>query len=122
MIGKITKFSDIPIFTRDGSYQVDVDIRHIPGWIKDMEDEMGLELNPGFQRGHVWTRDQQIAWLEFFLRGGKTGNNNGLLSRDGDEVITSLNGDIIIPEGITGLNGIILQFLQLEIPKSFLKL
>lgn len=74
MIGKITKFSDIPIFTRDGSYQVDVDIRHIPGWIKDMEDEMGLELNPGFQRGHVWTRDQQIAWLEFFLRGGKTGN------------------------------------------------
>lgn len=33
----------------------------------------GLQLNPSFQRGHVWTEQQQIAWLEFFLRGGKSG-------------------------------------------------
>lgn len=31
-------------------------------------------MNPTFQRGHVWTEEQQIAWLEFFLKGGKSGN------------------------------------------------
>ena len=28
-------------------------------------EEMGLELNPDFQRGHVWTEQQQIAFLEY---------------------------------------------------------
>lgn len=71
---KLTKFKDIPQFTRDGNYQVDMDIRRIPEWIANEQREMGLQLNPDFQRGHVWTEEQQIAWLEFFLKGGKSGN------------------------------------------------
>lgn len=73
-MNKITRFDDIPKFTTDGSYQVDMDIRRIPEWIENEQKEMGLQLNPDFQRGHVWTEEQQIAWLEFFLRGGKAGN------------------------------------------------
>lgn len=73
-MGKITKFADIPQFTRDGNYQVNIDIRRIPQWIKNEQEEMNLQLNPTFQRGHVWTEEQQIAWLEFFLKGGKSGN------------------------------------------------
>lgn len=69
---KITKFGDIPQFTRDSNYKVNMDIRRIPDWIKENEG-YGLQLNPSFQRGHVWTEQQQIAWLEFFLRGGKSG-------------------------------------------------
>ena len=71
---KYTKFGDIPQFTRDGNYQCDVNISRVPRWIKDMEEDMNLQLNPDFQRGHVWTEEQQIAWLEFFLKGGKSGN------------------------------------------------
>ena len=71
---KITRFKDIPQFTREGNYQVDMDIRRIPEWIVNEQKEMNLQLNPKFQRGHVWTEDQQIAWLEFFLKGGKSGN------------------------------------------------
>lgn len=41
----------------------------IDTWI----EEEGLQLNPDFQRGHVWTQEQQIKFLEFVLRGGKTG-------------------------------------------------
>ena len=33
-----------------------------------------MQLNPIFQRGHVWTEQQQMAWLEYHLRGGKSGN------------------------------------------------
>lgn len=71
---KYTKFKDIPQFTRDRNYQCDIDIIRIPRWINYMREDMELELNPNFQRGHVWTEEQQIAWLEFFLKGGKSGN------------------------------------------------
>ena len=30
-------------------------------------------LNPEFQRGHVWTEEQQISYIEYILKGGKTG-------------------------------------------------
>ena len=52
---KITRFRDIPQFTRDGNYQVDMDIRRIPEWIVNEQKEMNLQLNPNFQRSHVWT-------------------------------------------------------------------
>ena len=55
---KITRFGDIPQFTREGNYQVDMDIRRIPEWIENEQKEMNLQLNPKFQRGHVWTQDQ----------------------------------------------------------------
>lgn len=74
-IMKYTRFGDIPQFMRDANYQVNMDIRRIPIWIEENEKENGLQLNPNFQRGHVWTEEQQIAWLEFFLKGGKSGNH-----------------------------------------------
>ena len=41
--------------------------------VEDWVKEDGLELDPDFQRGHVWTEEQQVAWVEYFLRGGKSG-------------------------------------------------
>jgi hypothetical protein len=40
------------------------DDRGAPGWL-------GLNLDPDFQRGHVWTEDKQIAYVEFCLRNGE---------------------------------------------------
>lgn len=67
------RYKDIPQFTRAGGWECDFDfpfrfVREIDRMIK----EDGLQLNPDFQRGHVWTDDQQIAYIEFLLRGGKT--------------------------------------------------
>lgn len=72
---KYTKFADIPQFTRDANYRVNMDIRRIPAWIEENERENGLQLNPAFQRGHIWNEEQQISWLEFFLKGGQSGNH-----------------------------------------------
>ena len=69
---KYTRFRDIPAFTRDGSWQADFDFKNCVKYIDECIENEGLELNPDFQRGHVWTEEQQIAWLEFFLRGGRT--------------------------------------------------
>ena len=70
---KITRFEDIPQFTRDGSWQCNYPLDYFVRHINEEVEEQGLQLNPDFQRGHVWTEEQQIAWLEFFLKGGKTG-------------------------------------------------
>lgn len=67
------KFSEIPQFTSVGSYEVDIPLRFLERQLKEYEEGYGLDLNPDFQRGHVWTKEQQIAWLEFYFRGGKTG-------------------------------------------------
>lgn len=68
---KITRFKDIKQFTTDGNYNV---CYPLPSLVRYIGEEMGLQLNPEFQRGHVWTEEQQIAWLEYHLRGGKSGN------------------------------------------------
>lgn len=71
---KITKFKDIPQFTSDGNYQVNYPLTSLVKYIDEEVETMGLQLNPEFQRGHVWNEEQQIAWLEYHLRGGKSGN------------------------------------------------
>lgn len=70
---EIKRFSDIPQFIRDGAWECNFDIEGVARWIKQEQEELGLQLNPKFQRGHVWTEQQQIAFLEYFFRGGKSG-------------------------------------------------
>jgi hypothetical protein len=66
------KFSDIPQFTKYGSWQCDFDFRGFVMEIERMEREESLILNPDFQRGHVWNEEQQVKFIEFILRGGNT--------------------------------------------------
>jgi hypothetical protein len=33
----------------------------------------GLDMNPDFQRAHVWSWQKQQKYIEFILRGGRTG-------------------------------------------------
>lgn len=67
------KFSDIPQFTRVGQWECSYSIPNFVRQIEEFEKEEGLEMNPDFQRGHIWTGEQQIKYVEFILRGGKTG-------------------------------------------------
>lgn len=70
---KYTKFRDIPQFTRTGNWECDFTLPELVKFVEKEVEEQNLQLEPDFQRGHVWTEEQQIAFLEFFLRGGKTG-------------------------------------------------
>jgi hypothetical protein len=72
---KYTRFRDIPQFTRCGNYQVNVDWgyleRHLTGWHEPTAGSP-LVLDPDFQRGHVWTEEKQIHYVEYILRGGRS--------------------------------------------------
>lgn len=71
---KLTRFRDIPQITQAGSWECDFNIDSCWEQIQKWQTEKPgpLDLDPDFQRGHVWTTEQQIAWMEFILRGGKT--------------------------------------------------
>lgn len=70
------KFSDIKPFTRSANYRVNIpwnlledtltyyDDKKLPNFIFDM--------NPDFQRAHVWTEEKQIKYIEFILREGQS--------------------------------------------------
>lgn len=66
------KFTDLPQLTKQGSYVTSCDF---PFFIEHIDKEVseGLVLNPDFQRGHVWTEEQQVAFIEYFLMGGDIG-------------------------------------------------
>ena len=71
---KITRFKNVPQFTKRGSYQINVPLKYVLPKITEWENDQffQLKLNPNFQRGHVWTEAQQISYMEFLFRGGET--------------------------------------------------
>ena len=68
-----TRYQDVPQMIQSGSWECDFDLFGVWEFVVEQQKEGGLDINPDFQRAHVWTQPQQRAWLEFFLRGGKTG-------------------------------------------------
>ncbi len=109
------KFRDIPQFISDGSYQVDVSMEYLVNWLDMLIKEDGLQLCPDFQRGHVWTEEQQIKFLEFILQGGKTGrtlyfnNPNWLVTHPDNEY-----NDFVCVDGLQRITAI-QRFLNDEI-------
>lgn len=71
------KFRDIPKFIHGGNYQINVSWvhieEHLAHWSEGERASGKVNLEPDFQRAHVWTRKQQIAYIEYGLRGGVSG-------------------------------------------------
>jgi len=68
------KFSDIPKFPR-AHYQIDVEWRRLDWHLALDHDSLPLNLEPDYQRGHVWSDAQRIAYVEYQLMGGEAGKN-----------------------------------------------
>lgn len=75
MMEKITRFRDIPKFSSRCRWSADMVPDYLLSWIKEEQKEMGLNLEPDFQRGHVWTRKQQIDYITYCLQGGTSGRD-----------------------------------------------
>ena len=68
------RFQDIPRLTQ-ANYRIDVPVRYLEEQFAHYEKSYGLELSPDFQRNHVWTEEQQRKYVEFLLRGGRSGRD-----------------------------------------------
>lgn len=51
-------------------YLIDVPLDSLKQKMKDWSNYYELDLDPEFQRDHVWTLKQQIEFMEYLLRGG----------------------------------------------------
>lgn len=104
------KFRDIPQFTSWGSYQTNMPLRYLKQRIEEWIEE-GLQLNPDFQRGHVWTEEQQINYIIFLLKGGQSSrviyfNHPGWMG--------NWQGDFVCVDGLQRLTAV-MRFLNNEI-------
>jgi len=68
-------FQTIPKFKSWGNYVCDIGFSYLEEQLEDFSKGYDLDLDPDFQRGHVWTEEQQIAFVEFMLKGGKSGRD-----------------------------------------------
>ena len=68
-------WQEIPRLIRGGHYEVNVGLNYLVDKLSEWEIDPGymLQLNPDFQRGHVWTQSQQEKFVEYFLSGGVSG-------------------------------------------------
>ena len=104
----IKRLADIPRFTR-ANYAVDVEWCYLEQHLETLPD---IELDPPYQRGYVWTREQKIAYLEYRLRGGISGNDLYWNCTTWD---TSMDTPIELVDGKQRMSAV-LGFLHNEIP------
>lgn len=86
-------------------WQADYQWSRVMAAVEDMGiDFGGLELIPDFQRGHVWTEDQQSSFVESCLRGVVA--SDGLLIQLNCPNFTFDGAPGDIPDGLQCLDGL----------------
>ena len=88
------KFSDCRTLPRD-FYHADISWNHLESYLKE-EISYGLDIDPDFQRGHVWTEGQQTAYVEYVMKGGASGKAVYLNCQD---YHTGGNTDYVLVDG-----------------------
>lgn len=91
-LGKIIRMDDIPhLIHTESAYRVNVFLNKLSETIKDYSHDYGLDLDPDFQRGHVWSDKQRLNFVEFVLKGGIVNpiyfNQTNWYKSDGEMVI-----------------------------------
>jgi len=106
----VPSFQDIPQFPR-ARFEIDVEWRELERVLAGWRTMYIVDLEPDFQRGHVWTEEQQVKYVEYRLRGGETGDLILWASTDWEE--TPPHVDLL--DGLQRLTAV-RRFLRDEIP------
>ena len=69
---KFTKYKDIPRYIESGSWKCNYTVEGLVEAIEEFELNSNLQMEPDFQRGHVWNEGAQVRFVEAILAGGAT--------------------------------------------------
>ena len=105
------KFKDIPQYTSYGTYAPHTPLMSVISWI-EYETSEGLQLNPDFQRGYVWTEQQQISYMEYLLKGGK---NAITIYFNMPGWMNNWEGDFVCVDGLQRITAV-MKFMKNELP------
>lgn len=100
------KWHEIPTLITQGSYEVNVSIDYFEKFFSSLEKEDGLQLNPDFQRGHVWGQSQQEKYVEYLFMGGKSGMVVYLNSPSWQRAKTTKYDDFVCVDGLQRITAI----------------
>lgn len=99
------KIKDLPKYTQPSHYQVNVSwdalLEQLERW--ENKKTAHLEINPDFQRGHVWTEEQQIAYVEYKLANGPGADT---IYFNGVGWMTSFDGPFVCVDGLQRLTAV----------------
>lgn len=108
-------FKNLPRFTNSGSYSVNVSWEYLQSWVKLQQQARGLDLTPSFHRGHVWSLQQQSAYVEYILSGGVSGRDIYLNCPSWSNPVSgSSYDDFVCVDGLQRLSAV-MSFLNNEI-------
>lgn len=107
-------FESFQTFTRSPNYRVNVDWRFIETQLEHWSEPGSavINLDPEFQRCHVWTVEQQSRYIEYILSGGMSGRE---LYFNCAGWMKDFRGPFVIVDGKQRLQAV-RQFLQNEVP------
>ncbi len=97
-----------------GKYRVDIDWKYLGKWLSGEVTDLNLDLDPDFQRGHVWTEDQQSGYIEYILKGGTSGKE---LYFNHPNWMGNWEGEFVIVDGKQRMEAV-LKFMRNEL-KAF---
>lgn len=109
-IGKVIRVNTIPKVIPTGNYNINTRLNYLDETIERYIEEYGLDLDPDFQRGHVWTDEQRLRYVEFILQGGKSNP----IYFNHENWMGSFEGEMVIVDGKQRLTSL-LMFLNDEI-------
>lgn len=105
------KFKDLPQLTNLGSYRIDVPLNNFEDNMQRFIDKYNLQLNPDFQREHVWDEYKQVKYVEYLLSGGTSGRE---LYFNQPGWMGDFKGDFVVVDGKQRIQAI-MRFLKNEI-------
>lgn len=114
----MARFSEIPKLIHGGNYTVDVALNQLESWLASQSSDYVVDLDPDFQRGHVWSDAQRSKYVEFLLRGGKS---QTILYWNHPAYMSSLSEKANLPDQLVLVDGkqrltACLKFLRGELP------
>jgi hypothetical protein len=62
-------------YPRTSNYHVDVGLPYLASHVLHYIETYALDMNPPFQRSHVWNDAQRVAYIEHVLAGGMSGRD-----------------------------------------------
>jgi len=106
------KFTDIEKFSAWSGYSVQIEWNSLEDTLNQYKEYYNLDTNPDFQRGHVWTQDKQIAYVEYILKGGTDCRNIIFNCKGWND---SYVGQMLLVDGKQRLEAVTM-FLKNELP------
>ena len=108
------KFSDVPQFTKYSGWNVQFEFRAVERQIKEWEAEAPyLDIDPDFQRGHVWDDEKRSRYIEYVLRGGNSSRDIWFNHTNWNTDMMS--GSFVLVDGLQRLTAV-RKFMNDELP------